>query len=81
MPLYEYRCRDCGHQFEALVREAPPAGCTACGSADIVRCPSLFGVATDGTRESSRRRAKQDMQKTNRDRVVAERERIEKHHH
>ena len=31
MPLYEYRCADCGHQFEALV----PAG-----RADAEHCPS-----------------------------------------
>ena len=30
MPLYEYRCADCGHQFEALV----PAG-----RADDEHCP------------------------------------------
>ena len=52
MPLYEYRCADCGHQFEALV----PAGradaehCPDCGS-EVRRLLSLVAApvrASDG---------------------------------
>ena len=35
MPLYEYRCSDCGHQFEMLrpMREAnEPAVCRSCNN-------------------------------------------------
>ena len=33
MPTYEYRCRTCGHQFEAFQRisEAPLTKCPECG--------------------------------------------------
>lgn len=33
MPIYEYECRDCGHQFEALqkVSDAPLRKCPECG--------------------------------------------------
>lgn len=33
MPIYEYRCETCGHQFEKMVRmndDAPP--CPSCGA-------------------------------------------------
>ena len=33
MPIYEYRCQDCGHELEALQKiQAPPLiDCPACG--------------------------------------------------
>ncbi len=39
MPLYEYRCRDCGHQFEILQRLGE-------GSAGLV-CPRCTADALD----------------------------------
>jgi putative FmdB family regulatory protein len=44
MPLYEFRCADCGQIFDRLQSfgsEAP--ACTACGSADVNRLISLIG--------------------------------------
>ena len=43
MPLYEYRCAGCGHEFEALVgvRDADRTECPACGSVPARR---LFSV-------------------------------------
>jgi len=33
MPLYEYRCRQCGHQFELIQKfsDPPPERCEKCG--------------------------------------------------
>jgi putative FmdB family regulatory protein len=31
MPIYEYVCRDCGHQFEWLTRGDEKASCPNCG--------------------------------------------------
>jgi len=33
MPLYEYRCRQCGHQFELIQKfsDPPPERCDKCG--------------------------------------------------
>lgn len=33
MPIYEYRCEDCGHEMDALqkVNDAPLVDCPACG--------------------------------------------------
>ncbi|MBN1814964.1 MAG: zinc ribbon domain-containing protein [Anaerolineae bacterium] len=33
MPIYEYRCRDCGATFEVLVRVGTDVACPHCGSA------------------------------------------------
>ena len=53
MPIYEYRCEDCGTKFEKLVRravDAPGIECPSCGQkhlkqelstfADMPSCPS-----------------------------------------
>lgn len=43
MPIYEYRCRACGHTTEelrSLGRADDPVDCV-CGADDVVRLPSL----------------------------------------
>ncbi len=46
MPLYEYRCTDCAHEFEALVPagRADQATCPACGTGEVRRLLSLFAA-------------------------------------
>ena len=47
MPLYEYACRACGRQFEALVRGADTAFCPSCKGQDLDRLLSApAGVST-----------------------------------
>jgi len=81
MPLYEYRCRHCGQQFEVLIRDATAPSCRACGSDALERLSSLFGVATEASRQSSIQKARKEGQKIRRDKAVAEREAIEHHDH
>lgn len=58
MPIYEYRCQACGHQFELLVlREATPA-CASCGSAKLERLLSMPGVKSQSTHDKAMRAAK-----------------------
>lgn len=35
MPLFEYRCRPCEHQFEALIRNGESAVCPKCGRPQV----------------------------------------------
>ena len=49
MPIYEYSCRSCGHQFEKLVRSGDTPTCASCGSADLERLFSLPAVKSDET--------------------------------
>jgi putative FmdB family regulatory protein len=45
MPIYEYRCRDCGHRFEVLQRMGQgPEGlaCPKCGVDELEKQYSTF---------------------------------------
>ena len=47
MPLYEYKCGDCGGVSELLVGvggDAPDIACLSCGSEDLKRMISIFSV-------------------------------------
>ena len=46
MPIYEYRCRECGEITEALVRMGSKAKvtCANCGSRNVERKFSTFGT-------------------------------------
>ena len=57
MPLYEYKCRGCGHQYEALVRgvEVPP--CPSCKGQDLERLLSAPAGVTSPERNIALARA------------------------
>lgn len=48
MPIYVYRCRDCGEEFEKLFLSARSAGagvhCPICQSEEVEQRPALFGL-------------------------------------
>jgi len=50
MPIYEYTCKSCAHQFETLVRTGDTPVCAACGSTELERVFSLPTVSSEGTR-------------------------------
>ena len=46
MPIIEYRCRECGAQFERIVsRPSEPVKCTSCQSPKLEKLLSVFAVA------------------------------------
>jgi len=54
MPIYEYRCRDCDHVFDALRSMSAadaPIPCPSCGGERTGRKPSVF--ASHGTAKVS----------------------------
>ena len=58
MPLYDFRCRACGEQFEALAEPGIAAGCPSCGAADSDRVFTSFaGPFTVGLRGAAARRS------------------------
>ena len=59
MPIYEYTCKTCQHQFETLVRGAARRSARSCGSADLERLFSLPAVNSDGTHARALGAAKQ----------------------
>lgn len=59
MPLYDFKCRKCGHRFEELVRLGEAASCPKCKAARAERqfSPSA-GISTETTRARSKRYAR-----------------------
>ncbi len=45
MPLFEYACRDCGHQFEYLTRAGQTPSCPSCSSEALEKQLSVFAVS------------------------------------
>jgi putative FmdB family regulatory protein len=58
MPIFEYSCRSCGHQFEALVRGRDVPVCPSCGKADLERLFSLPVVRSESTKAKALKAAK-----------------------
>jgi putative FmdB family regulatory protein len=51
MPIYEYRCSQCGHELEALQKlsEAPLTTCPACRASTLVKQVSVAGFQLKGS--------------------------------
>ena len=51
MPIYEYRCEQCGAQFEELTSATAAAQvrCRECDGRRVTRLLSAFAVGGDGT--------------------------------
>ena len=48
MPIYAYRCRGCGEQFETLVMSGETPACAACASEDLEQQLSLIAAPAKG---------------------------------
>ena len=56
MPIYEYRCEDCGTKFEKLVRRSPDAPeieCPSCGQKRLKQELSTFAAHANGGTKSA----------------------------
>lgn len=56
MPVYEYECRQCGERFELFVRfgqDASSPTCPKCGSTEVRKALSLFGLGGGHSLSSS----------------------------
>ena len=56
MPIYEYRCEDCGTKFEKLVRRSDDAAalaCPSCGEKHLNQEHSTFSAHAGSSAKSS----------------------------
>ncbi len=51
MPFYEYRCAECGHEFEAMQKmsDAPLRDCPECGKPALDKLISAAGFQLKGS--------------------------------
>jgi putative FmdB family regulatory protein len=49
MPIYEYVCQDCGHEFEFLLRGEEKPTCPSCGRERLSRQMSVPAAHTAGS--------------------------------
>jgi len=76
MPIFDYACRACGHEFEALTRgsSSKPPTCPKCQSEDAERLLSMPRVKSETTKDLAMRAAKRRDASQATDRVRAQRE-------
>jgi putative FmdB family regulatory protein len=79
VPLYDYRCKACNHQFEALVLRGKEPVCAKCRGGDLERLLSLPAIKSDDTRARSMAAAKKRDKAQGKDRMH-EQEKYEKSH-
>ena len=81
MPIFDYRCRQCGHEFEALVLKGSSPACPSCESRELEQLVSGFAVSSDATRRSNSRAARRAQQtsRDSRDKSIAHSEYVRKH--
>jgi putative FmdB family regulatory protein len=95
MPIYEYKCLSCGHQFERLVRrsstpvlteeagggaKANATGCPACHGQELEQILSLFAVSSESTRQQHRDQGRRLAKGNLKEQRIAEMETIVHHH-
>ena len=49
MPIYDFACSACGHEFEALVRGSKQPACPECKSEQLERKLSMPALKTEST--------------------------------
>ena len=74
MPLYDFRCRACGHDFEALVRARDVPVCPRCHGQDLERLQSSFAVSTAEKTKAAAQKSRARQVHAHRDKLIADEE-------
>ena len=81
MPIYEYKCSACKHEFEALVLDTKTPPCPECKHLEVTRLLSQFAVSSADTRQLHLQTERKKNARVQKDKAVAEHEEIHHHHH
>ena len=79
MPLYEYRCESCEHEFELLVLKGTVPACPKCQTQTLERLLSVPAVKSESTHGLAMKAAKKRDSKQASEKNRAQRE-YELHH-
>ena len=79
MPLFEYRCEGCGHEFEMLVLKGTVPSCPQCKAETLERLLSVPAVKSESTHALAMKAAKKRDQKAGAEKAREQRE-YELHH-
>lgn len=79
MPIYEYSCKGCGHQFELLVLKGTTPACPSCQGQDLEKQISTPALKSDSTHALAMKAAKKRDSKQASENARAQRE-YELHH-
>ena len=81
MPIYEYKCKGCGHEFEYLVLPASPAPeCPSCRHQDLEKMISLCAVSSENTMEANLKSARKKAAVAHKEKQHEEHKHIHEHH-
>jgi putative FmdB family regulatory protein len=58
MPIFEYRCQSCGHEFETLVLKGSVPSCPGCASQTLDRLVSVPALKSETTHALALKAAK-----------------------
>ena len=73
MPIFDFHCKTCGKEFEALVRaqDAAPT-CPSCRGVDLEKLLSGFAVSSSESRAASALGSRKRQISANKDKIVAD---------
>lgn len=74
MPIYDFKCRQCGNVFDELVKVGQTPDCPSCGGNDLERLVSLPAVSTEASRKRSLGKARERAKKVNQEKQHAQAE-------
>jgi putative FmdB family regulatory protein len=58
VPIFEYRCDSCHHEFETLVRTGDTPACPKCAATTLEKLLSLPAIKSESTHDLAMRAAK-----------------------
>ena len=79
MPIFEYECRSCRHQFEQLIRTGDTPACPKCSGHDLEKLLSHVAMSSENTRQLNFNRARKAARLVQRDKDHAQAEYEKKH--